>query len=81
MGSLSSAVKGGAESEIAARCISKHDASKECFDCGSADHAAKDCKSTPACILCIRSREEHTIHSTGSFKWAAYKEAVGELQV
>jgi len=61
---------------IASRCRSKHDATKLCFNCGGENHASKDCKLTAVCILCKRSGEQNTAHSTLSKLCPRYIEAV-----
>ncbi|KAM8702483.1 hypothetical protein ACLKA7_001814 [Drosophila subpalustris] len=61
---------------IASRCRSKYDAAKLCFNCGGGNHAAKDCKSNANCILCKRTGEQNTAHSTLSKLCPRYLEAV-----
>ncbi|XP_068150190.1 uncharacterized protein [Drosophila tropicalis] len=48
----------------AARCRSKHDASKLCFNCGSNEHASKQSYQKAACILCTRHKRTNTAHNT-----------------
>ncbi|KAL7727239.1 hypothetical protein ACLKA6_015997 [Drosophila palustris] len=48
----------------AARCRSKHDASKKCFNCGGEGHSSKDCTNTSSCILCARAGAQNTGHHT-----------------
>ncbi|KAL7726492.1 hypothetical protein ACLKA6_001114 [Drosophila palustris] len=64
---------------IAARCRSKFDASKLCLNCGGQNHAAKDCSSEAACIICKRSGENNTAHSTLIKLCPRYLEAIRKL--
>ncbi|KAM8702009.1 hypothetical protein ACLKA7_000210 [Drosophila subpalustris] len=48
----------------AARCRSKHDASKKCFNCGGEGHSSKDCTKASSCILCARAGAQNTGHHT-----------------
>ncbi|KAM8702705.1 hypothetical protein ACLKA7_000835 [Drosophila subpalustris] len=48
----------------AARCRSKHDASKKCFNCGGEGHSSKDCTHMASCILCTRAGAQNKAHNT-----------------
>jgi len=65
---------------MAARCRSKHDASKKCFNCGGEGHPAKDCSNNACCILCSRAGEQKTSHHTLSRGCPLYVKAINNVK-
>ena len=64
---------------IARHCKNEADRAGTCLRCGSKGHVAKKCTAEPKCAICDANCKGGNNHATGSYRCAAYKNAMREL--